>query len=118
MTTYWANVYKNHTTVGVGYVYRTEQDAQVCLSGGGVTITVEVPDPPHIWKIGDWFRYPTEGSPSRYHLIVAPYSHEHWYVVVFGPNRSAQVLEEWDLTYMEALPCDPPQWFTDLNEAS
>ena len=114
MTTYYANVYDGAPIKMVGYLYRTEQDAMEAIASlpGRIAVPVEVPDPPHDWKIGDWFESDVEAAAT--YVIVAPYSKGHWTVVVFGPSPGgAFLLDECDPIYINAVPCDPPAWFVD-----
>ena len=119
MTTYWAVVYEHSGLAVAGYLYRTEQDAKNAIRfPARIAVPIEVPEPPHVWDIGDWFHIADQSASRGYYLIVAPDIPGHWYVVVFGPSGGAWVLEEYDPDYTGVVPCDPPQWFTDLNEAT
>ena len=119
MTTYYVNFYQHATAdTMVGYFYPTEQEAGsaagriVMPPHHRTAVPIEVPDPPHVWKIGDWFESDVESAAT--YVIVAPYSKGHWTVVVFGPSPGgAFLLDECDPTYINAVPCDPPAWFTE-----
>jgi len=122
MTTYYVNFYQHATAdTMVGYFYPTEQEAGsaagriVMPPHHRTAVPIEVPDPPHVWKIGDWFRHPV-GTLS-------------WQLIDLVGPRYAWATRDIDIplagsgespTFFDNLiPCDPPQWFINQqNEAT
>ena len=83
--------------------------------GDGVVIELagELPDPPHEWKVGDW--YVIEDQPGIYQ-IAAPAVGGTFYVLHHVEARKHVKLLEYvsmSAKPASAIPCDPPAWFTE-----
>jgi len=69
-------------------------------------LTGGLPDPPHEWKIGDWFANDDDETACQ---IVAIWGTDclYWHQDDYG------VWSEWATLTEHDKPCDPPAWFTE-----
>jgi hypothetical protein len=70
---------------------------------------VERPDPPHEWKVGDWYVWKYGKGPRRivdiHQGMVAIHTRSE------SGDPACYVIEASRL-HAEAVPCDPPEWWT------
>lgn len=109
----WATVQRRPNLVGwIGNVFQTEADADRYAlrdeNGHMRVVEVEISDPPHEWKRGDWFIPQYGVIPSR----IADITEDK---VVFhgrsGPSHDP-FATVWHRSMIEdATPCDPPDWW-------
>lgn len=109
----WAVVQDGPNASGwIGNVFHTESSAMRWVEKGNDdmrVIEIEIPDPPHEWKVGDWF-VNREGDGKQCRIIDMvdgefAYAFRDWE----GSPRA-----DWSGTWMleeECEPCDPPEWW-------
>ena len=116
MTIYWANIYENNTSDAVGYIYRTEQLAKDVADDGAVTVPIEIPDPVHVWKVGDWFQYHGAALAWRLTDLVGP----HYAWATRRSDGLPRAESGSDPAFFDGMvPCEPPDWFINQqNEAT
>lgn len=113
----WAAYVNGPNTVGwFGNLFVSESDAvkwadREIRSGGFATsiVEVEIPDPPHEWKVGDWF-VNREGDGKQCRIIDMvddefAYAFRDWDGCPRADWAGVWMLEE------ECEPCDPPEWW-------
>ena len=105
--------YINCHPAGYTTVHRTAEDAKTDhgLDAYAVAVEIELPDPPHEWKVGDWAEY--AGATMRLVDINNTTVAFHW------RDEEGDPAADWchrDAWADVATPCDPPAWF--LWEAS
>lgn len=123
MTTYWVNLYERGEPGLVGYFHATEHEAIAVAKQISkplhyrIAVPIEVPDPPHVWKVGDWFQRTGGGTgnldgPRRIVDIDG-----HGNIASHGRSASGHVFVVWespcDAALINAIPCDPQQWWLD-----
>lgn len=108
--------YVNCYSDGEHRIYHTKQiatDLGRSHSCYAVAVEIELPDPPHEWKVGDW--YYIEDQPGIYQ-IAAPAGGGLFYVLHhLVPRKHVKLLEYVSMSAKPAtaLPCDPPAWFVE-----
>ena len=107
MTTHYVNFYGSDRPLGYFYrsVAEAENDAKGITKPSRIAVPIEVPDPPHVWKIGDWFVGTAE--------IV-------FRIVDITGDRIAYTYRQNGIPYADDMsvdrigafvPCDPPEWW-------
>jgi hypothetical protein len=103
----YLNVYND----GGAYVHNTPSVASENADGAYlIAYEVEVPDPPHEWKVGDWFTQPTNDRPRRI-VDITPLGKVAYHLRGSDGEPRVWITRLRDLA--SADPCDPPVWFTD-----
>lgn len=106
----YVNCYPN----GLTTAYHTAQEAKERAGHEAYAIAVEIelpdpPDPPHEWKVGDWFKS-GEGPAAQIIDI-------HGQAVAYHWRENGQCYADWQgmdlLGYEGTTPCDPPAWFSE-----
>lgn len=79
-----------------------------------VELTGELPDPPHEWKVGDWFKL---GASAPCRIL---YLTDEQVAISSCPrprgDMPPEMLAVWRRISLDdplCVPCDPPAWFTD-----
>lgn len=72
-------------------------------------VEIEIPDPPHEWKVGDWFTCEGWMHPARIADMGDRYFAFHYRDSVGDPTADMAPVGE----LADATPCDPPDWFTE-----
>jgi hypothetical protein len=98
-------------------IYELAENARTQGEPGAYAYAVEIelPDPPHEWKVGDWFtpgaRH-TWDTPTR----ICDISHGMWSGISRSSEGDPRALDGWTLESLnryDATPCDPPDWWTE-----
>ena len=109
----WVVVDDGAITYGHYLTRQAAEEGIKRLGGTVVELTGELPDPPHVWKVGDW--YVIEDQPGAYQ-IAAPAAGGLFYVLHhLDPRKHVRLLEYVSMNAKpaNAIPCDPPVWFTE-----
>jgi hypothetical protein len=85
--------------------------------GAPWVVEIELPDPLHEWRVGDWYWLTTE--PGWYQLA-APGPDGTFHVLHhIVPKERVTLIQNVRMgtsTSVVATPCDPPAWFTEDGE--
>lgn len=101
----YVNCYPSGRTIA----YEHATNARDCAGDDAyaVAVEIELPDPPHEWKVGDWANY--GGAAMRIVDINATTVAFHWRDEEGDPTADWCYRDVWT---DDATPCPPPAWFT------
>ena len=96
----------------LGDVFDTKEAAEWAVyydKGNHTIVEIEIPDPPHVWKVGDWFiNRKDDNTPCRI-VDMTDAMFAYSFRDAHGGPRA-----DWSATWMledECEPCDPPEWW-------